>query len=185
MLKQTMALKGATLVHRELLVRGTKHLLYLAVDASGDSPAAQMIAEMRAGMWKPDADHTGDWPDSAQPNDMSRFMSRLSRFSQSGVLEFRKQINRLDDGIWEFKYRTKRISFFDTDGLGTAFERPVNSDPSQCSRGATDPFWQVPDFERIIRLGHCFPKTGERTTKRDLRETKRIRKEDLAHDRAA
>lgn len=82
--------------------------------------------------------------------------------------------------MWEFKLGAKRLSFFDTPGDGTYKPklRPATADAA--SRGK---YYWFPDFDENIRLGHAFPKTGQRTTHEDLEMTSIVREEDIEHDK--
>jgi hypothetical protein len=145
-----------------------------------------MFDELARGEWRNDSDHedADGWPDSNQPNDRIVLMRVISHFASTGTVISRGSINSLQGGIWEFKRSRKRVSFYDTDGQGTAYNRQPNPTSTDCSR-PEDPMWHIPDFDQQLRLGWCFPKTGEQTNQEDIQQTLTVREEDLSYDRAA
>lgn len=176
-----------TAVARKLVARGNRHNVFYGVCKNGDVPAAQMLDALQVGEWRVDTDHdpADGWPDSRQPDHRVKLMVLINQFANTGSARLSHQINRLEDGVWEFKVAKKRVTFYDTDGRGNSSNRSKLSTPGDCPRGANDPCWFVPDFDRQIRLGHAFPKDSQRTDPLDIAESKRVRNEDLEHDRAA
>ncbi len=172
---------------RKPLVRGRRHTIFPAIRADSTEPAIIFLDELRRKVWRPDSDHTpgSGWPDDQQETDHHSMMELLRRYADRGTGFKLKDINRLDHGIWEFKIRRKRLSYYDTDGHGNTSDRPKLQHPSQCTRGQLDPCWFVPDFDRQIRVGHAFPKRTDQTLKSDIHETLQVREEDLRRDRAA
>ena len=108
----------------------------------------------------------------------------MQYFAENGVPQNERHINELRDGVWEFKVRAKRISFFDTDGKGHYTPKlkyhPGDAIPDDIKQ--TD-YWWLPDFETDVRVGHSFVKTSERTLEHDIEQSLRTREGDLSHDK--
>lgn len=171
---------------RKLFVRGAKHRVFLAIRSDGLAPAETFFEALRRGEWRSDTDHPEDegWPDSRQADDRVVLLRVINHFATTGTVTSRANINNLEAGVWEFKRASKRVTFYDTDGFGNSGDRKPNRDAAECTRSG-DPFWHVPDFDPQLRLGWCFPKSGDRASSEDIQESLMVREEDLAHDRAA
>jgi hypothetical protein len=168
-------------VERRLIADGRLYLVECAVCSDGSSPASNFLDQLAQGLWAPDPD-AADLPSDAQLKDSDVLLEFCQQLADSGVPPFRTAVNDLDDGIWEFKRGAKRLSFYDTPGDGTY--TPKNRiENFRDSEHTDEPTWWFPDFDDYIRLGHAFAKEAERTTEYDLLETKRVREEDLQHDR--
>lgn len=168
---------------RTVVAEGAMHEISCAVIADGSSPAADVFQQMGSGTWSEDPDVRG-LPDDAQIQDYDLFLESLQYFADNGVPHSPSVgMNSLDDGIWEFKIRRKRFSFFDTDGVGTKFTPKKFKDRDKSDYPDDVHFWHVPCFEDILRIGHCFPKLHARTTDQQIRRTLQVRWEDLEHDR--
>lgn len=166
-----------TKVERRLVVDGDFYEVSCAVREDGvTSPASNLLDELEEGMWAdPEADVL---PDEYQPKLRRRVIAHLEQLAAEGDLPG-NAYNRLNDGIWEIKVEGIRISFFDTDGEGHW--------SAKC--GSTVDTWdggrkhELPDdFDEYIRLGHTFPKAGQKTLQTDINECIQIRKEDVSHD---
>jgi hypothetical protein len=75
------------------------------------------------------------------------------------------------------------MTFFDTRGDGTYSAKNRITDRHRSPYPDDDDWWFFPEFDKTIRLGHCFPKLGQATESFDLSEAFAVRREDLAHDR--
>lgn len=144
------------------------------------SPAAVFLDQLAAGTWVEDPDST-DFPDDAQIDDCDKVIAWCQMLADDGVPPYRGSVNDLDDGIWEFKVGSKRLSFFDTPGDGTYTPKLRIDDFSLAD--CTDEFWWFPQFDPHVRLGHAFPKLGQRTRPGDIETTLKVREEDVTHDR--
>lgn len=170
-------------MERTVVAEGAMHEISCAVIADGSSPAAEVFQLMGGGEWREDPD-IRSLPDDAQIQDYDMLLESLQYFADNGVPHSPAvKMNALDDGVWEFKIRRKRFSFFDTDGTGAKFAPRKFNDRDECDYPDDDDFWHVPCFEELIRIGHCFPKLYGRTTPQQIRRTLQVRWEDLQHDR--
>ncbi|MBM7503514.1 hypothetical protein ACFPER_08530 [Agromyces aurantiacus] len=173
---------------RELLV-GTDDDYYIvecAVRADGStSPVSEALARLRKGEWRLDEDHVeGDpWPDERQPDDYFKLLAHLKHFVQHGEPLYRRAMNYLVDGVWEWKIGSKRIPMFDTDDEGNYEPKAPISHIDDAPKGAR--YWEIPDFDYTIRLTHMFPKTGPKAPPEEIQLAKTIREEDVEHDRPA
>lgn len=163
-------------VQRTVVADGSCYEIACAVTADGTSPAEMALAELADNVWPdPEAE---ELPDEYQTSMRKRLMAALERLAETGELP-RSMYNRLNDGIWEFKFATLRMSFFDTDGEGGWV--PKLGTPSVI----TGPHWLLPDdFDEFIRLGHTFGKSSQRTNPADLQRCAEVREEDVAYDKA-
>jgi hypothetical protein len=162
-------------------VDGRVYLVECAVCADGGSPAADFLDDLAAGMWQPDPDAV-TLPDDAQLKDRDVFLAFCKQLADTGLPSFAGAVNELDHGIWEFKRGAKRLSFYDTPGDGS-FEPKYRIDDFRYSNHPQEDYWWFPDFDDFIRLGHAFPKTGQKAGQLNIDETLRVRREDLEHDR--
>lgn len=153
-------------VSRTLVYAGEYFMVECAVRENGSSPAQDMLTQLQLGMV--------DVPDFPPPDDaQTKFYTDLLTFIQEvadGYEPRNGSLNYLQDGIWEFKRETIRITFYDADGAGN-------------SHGHQNRIFLAHYFYPILRLGHSFVKTTEKTSPHDLQETFNVRKEDLNHDR--
>ncbi|GAB3278402.1 hypothetical protein GCM10027449_18510 [Sinomonas notoginsengisoli] len=165
------------------MVKGSCHEIACAVIKDGRSPAGEALNQLTQGMWEADPD-AETLPDDAQISDADLFLTGLEFFANNGVPHSPSvKMNSLNYGIWEFKVRRKRFSFYETDGRGGKFDTRKITDRDQSLDPYDEYFWHVPDFQKLIRLGHCFGKDTQSTTDKDLRRCRQVRQEDLEHDR--
>ena len=170
---------------RTVLAQGELHEVSCAVLSDGTSPADEVLELMSQGRWEDDPEFA-DLPPDAQIKQHDLFLVAMEFFADNGVPHNASvTMNALREGIWEFKIAKKRFSFFDTDGMGNKFSPRKCTDREQSVDPEDDLFWHVPDFERLIRIGHCFPKLGDKTTEKQIQRTLQVRWEDLNHDRKA
>lgn len=166
-------------VSRRLICEGDCYVIHCAVRADGAiSPAAAFLDQLSQGAWIEDPDFT-DIPDEAQIAHYDKFLVFFKTLADEGEPCYAGAVNDLRDGIWEFKLGAKRLSFFDTPGDGTHKPKLRPQTAAEASEGE---YYWFPDFDEFIRLGHAFPKTGQRTTDEDLWLTQVVREEDLRHD---
>lgn len=170
-----------TKVARRLQTRGRAYEISFAVCADGCSPAAEFLDDLAAGAWQ-EGIALGD---SAldQVADADMFVAQMKRYAKTGELGGRHQINGLGRGIWEFKVGAKRLSFFDTDGLGGFTSRGPFTDQASSDR-PTSKIWHMPTLERRLRLADGFPKRGQTTPSKPINWAHKIRKEDVEYDKA-
>lgn len=167
---------------RRLIARGESHDVYCAVREDGTCPAGEFLDALKEGRWEPDPD-AHELPSDEQISDWHWFLDAIRYWASTGEPVYARAVNDLDDGIWEFKHGSKRLSFYDTDGRGRYEPKLRIRDRSQAIPDTA--YWDIPYFDDEIRLGHAFPKTSQRTPDYELTETQKVREEDLAHDRTA
>jgi hypothetical protein len=169
-------------VRRRLVWEGDEHVVECAVRADKiTSPASDFLDHLKQGAWTEDPDFT-DLPDDAQIAHHDKFLVFCRILAETGLPCYRGAVNDLRDGVWEFKLGAKRMSFFDTHGDGT-YEPKLR--PANASEALPGEFYWFPYFDDYIRLGHAFPKTGQKTTEEDIDLTLTVREEDVEHDRTA
>lgn len=166
-----------TKVQRRVVADGSCFEVSCAISADGTtSPASAVIDELSEGMWA-DPEAT-ELPDEYQPRLRTRLLAHVKQLAEEGDLP-PSAYNRLREGIWELKVESIRMTFYDTDGDGGW--TPKNGERLDTWDGYR---WDLPqDFDDYIRLGHCFPKTGQKTSEEDLNASCTIREEDVQHDR--
>lgn len=172
-----------TKVSRQIIVKGKWHEFSCAVRADGvTSPAREFLEALQAGHWKHEVE---DLKPDEQISDGAKFLSWIEFFAEQGYPPRRHHINYLDEGIWEFRKAAKRLSFYDTDGAGDFVPKVKidDRDRDSCSPAADSDCWDLPDLDYKVRLGHAFPKVSAKTRPFDLAEAKKVRREDLEHDR--
>lgn len=163
-------------VDRLLLADGRVHEVTCALLADGkSSPVVELLEQLDSKIWP--APGVTVFPDEYQVKMKSRFLAQVEHLAEYGDLE--NGYNRLQAGIWEFKVETLRVSFFDTPGDGSFTPK----------HGSVETQWDgkvravLPDdFDEYIRVGHYFPKTGQRTEQSDVDRSIEVRAEDLSHD---
>lgn len=174
---------------RKLFHVGAVYRISFAVETDGvTSPAETALQLMLTGMWPEDPEAIAEGlPSDTQIDRRAKLVAGMKYFARNGVPAWNQcRLNSLQDGVWEFKEGEKRISFFDTDGLGGYTPKKKFKVRDEADYPDDDD-WEIPAFNEDLRLGHCFGKPwGQRLTEQsDIDETIRVRKEDLHHDRAA
>ncbi len=134
---------------------------------------------LKAGVW--DRGNETE-PNDEQLSDWHRFLDAIRYWADTGEPRYRDAVKALGDGIWEFRYGDKRLTFYDTDGKGGYTAKLHIRDHAEADAPNTR-YWQIPYFDKFIRLGHAFTKVSQKTLDLDLDEARRVREEDLAHDR--
>lgn len=167
-------------MNRRLVIKGAFFDVECACIASGASPAAQFLDELRKGIW--DGDPTDpDRPSDEQIHDYDLLLTILKHVVTHGEPPHATAVNYLDRGVWEFKFGNKRVTFFDTRGDGTWDEKPRIRD--RASGVPDSEYWWFPEFDATIRLGHCFTKLAQTTDREDIAKALKVREEDIAHDK--
>jgi phage-related protein len=156
------------------------HEIELAVRADGSVPAHDFLRLLRTGNLPGDP-VDGKLPSDAQLSQYDRFLAACRYLAEYGEPKNRSDVNELEDGIWELRVATKRISWFDTDGRG-GYEPKFWIRDNKDSLHPQMDFWWFPDFDATIRLGHSFIKRTQRTEPADLQLSQQVRDEDVAHD---
>jgi hypothetical protein len=171
-----------TKAKRKMVARGDFCIVECAVREDGvASPAWAFLSQLQEGTWVEDPDY-GGMPDDAQITAYDKLLTWFQTLADDGVPPNEYAINNLNDGIWEYKVGARRLSFFDTPGDGTYVPKyRIHEKSNACVND--DQFWWFPELDPNVRLGHAFPKTGQRTRPSDIRRALRLRLEDLAHDR--
>lgn len=168
-------------VTRRKVYDGECYVIECAVRADGvTSPASAFLEHLSQGTWVEDPDFGGKIPDDAQIGDYDKLLTFFQILADEGEPAYAGAVNSLNDGIWEFRIGAKRLSFFDTAGDGSY--TPKNR-PESAAAASKGKYYWFPDFDVFVRLGHAFPKTGQRTTGEDIDETLIVREEDIQHDK--
>jgi len=164
---------------RRAIARGQFHDVDCAVRKDGRSPAGQFLDALKNGVW----DHTVESePRDEQISDYHWFLNAIRHWASTGEPVYRDAVKALEDGVWEFRHGDKRLTFFDTDGRGGYTAKlPIRRYAE--AEAPESEYWQIPYFDRLIRIGHAFTKVSQKTLKKDLSESQEVREEDLAHDR--
>ncbi|MBF7732542.1 MULTISPECIES: hypothetical protein [Rhodococcus] len=169
-------------VERRLIVKGRLHEVRCALRSDWSCPAGEFLDLLKNGMWEPDPD-AEKLPDDEQIRDRDWFLAAIKYWANEGEPIYSRAVNDLNDGVWEFKRGGKRLSFFDTDGIG-GFEMKLRIENHAEAEFPDSEHWRIPGFDEQIRLGHAFPKLGGLTSAEDLGDSDVVREEDLAHDRS-
>lgn len=165
---------------RRLIAKGRLHEVHCAVRSDSSSPAGEFLDLLKDGMWEPDPD-AKSLPSDEQIRDHDWFLSAIRKWANDGEPFHNRAVNALDNGVWEFKRGAKRLTFYDTDGVGGYVEKRKIVDYADAECPESD-FWQIPMFDVLLRLGHAFPKVGQEATQDDLQISQDVRDEDLRHD---
>ncbi|MCX2965609.1 hypothetical protein [Gordonia aquimaris] len=144
-------------------------------------PAGQFLDALKRGVWEPDPD-AESIPSDEQLEDWACLLNAIKFWANEGEPQYTRTVEYLRSGIWEFKRGAKRLSFYDTDGNGSYTEKRKLQHFSESEHPDSD-YWYIPDFDQQIRLGHAFPKVGQKTEPDDLQDAEVVREEDLEHDR--
>lgn len=168
-------------MNRRVVVDGAYCLIECAVAADGSSPADEFLDALEKGMWTDDPEPPTEFPSDEQIHDYAKLMWIMEAFGRDGFPPYARAVNYLDQGVWEFKHGGKRISYFDTLGDGSATVKVKITNRAK----VPDPdgqYWWFPEFDELVRLGHCFGKTGSKSEAEDVARATQLREEDLAHD---
>lgn len=163
------------------MVRGSYCQIECAIREDGSEPSSELLSVLAAQMWPdPDAD---ELPDSYQAGILARLYAALEDVA-AGEDPAEGMYNYLNEGMWEFKVSTLRLTFYDTDGAGSSTS--IASDATTAWDGSAKHY--LPEefgLDGIVRLGHHFPKprSVRRTPEADLKQAFVVREEDFSHDR--
>lgn len=158
---------------------GGFHQVDCALGSDGSSPAGQFLDALRDGAW--DTTTSNENADE-QIHDYHWFLNAIRHWANTGEPVYRDAVKALDNGVWEFRHGDKRLTFFDTDGDGGyAAKLPIHR--YEDADAPDSEFWQIPNFDELIRIGHAFTKVSQKTLKHDLEESQKVREEDLDYDR--
>jgi len=166
-------------LNRRIIVKGAFHDVECAVREDGSCPAGEFLDALKAGRW--DLKRSRG-PVDEQLGEYEWFVQAIRVWAQTGEPQYRDAVKALEDGIWEFRHGDIRLTFYDTDGKGDYTAKLPIRDHAH-AEAPDSLFWQIPYFDRRIRLGHAFRKVSQKTLPSDLEAAKHIREEDLAHDR--
>lgn len=170
---------------RTIWYEGRWYSITAAICADGSVPMLETLRQIAQGTWPEDPEAVREGlPSDVQVSSLNRVIANIHWFADKGEPSRGGLVNELQDGIWEFKEGEKRFSFYDTDGNGSYVPKRkyrVREDADYPDSA----HWEIPEFDIDLRVGHCFGKPhGQRTTSTtDIAETKRVRREDLDHDR--
>ena len=155
-------------------------MIECAVRADLSVPAKDFLDAFGEGIWAADP-HADSLPDDAQVKHYDKLLAWFQLLADEGVPPYKDAINDLDEGIWEFKIGSARLSYYDTDGLGGYVPkyRIWNRDESPFS---DNEFWWYPELDDQLRLGHYFPKEAQEAGALNVSECELVRDEDLNHD---
>jgi hypothetical protein len=168
---------------RSVIVHADPSFCYaveIARRTDGVHPARDFLDDLEKGMLDGDPD-TEDLPDEEQIRDYPRLIDVIRGIATYGEPAHRRQVNYLEDGLWEFKYGRKRLAFFDTDGRGNHVPKPPQDIFTSTNVGS-DYFW-FPDFDPILRITNGWVKTDDAAPPEAIELAKLIREEDLEHDK--
>ncbi len=159
---------------RERVIVGRCHTIEFAERLDRTKPARIFLDQLKSGTW----DNPEDPDDGEQVTDYHKLLDMCAYFARHGCHRRSYNANYLRSGLWEFKRGNKRISWYDVDDDGRHSPKTKRDTPQPGV--PLNPATAV--FDKYIRLGHCFPKTGETTETFDLVEAAQVRSEDLSHD---
>lgn len=166
------------IVLRRIVAKGAFYDVECAIAADGSSPAALFLDRLKEGLWDGDANDT-DRPSDEQLYDYAKFIALIGHVAREGEPPHARAVNYLRSGVWEFKHSNKRISFYDTPGDGTWTEKGRVETRED---GHDSEYWWFPDFDMIIRLGHCFAKQSQVARQEDVDRAVAVREEDIRYD---
>lgn len=166
-----------SIVARRIVAKGAFYDVECGIAADGSSPAAMFLDQLKEGMWDGDPNDT-DRPSDEQLYDYPKVIALIGYVAREGEPPHGRAVNHLLRGIWEFKHGNKRITFYDTPGDGTWTEK-VPVEALEEGRGT---YWWFPDFDEIIRLGHCFAKQSQKAREEDIDRAVAVREEDIRYD---
>jgi hypothetical protein len=164
-------------VERLVVADGDVYEVACAVRADRvTSPVAEFLEHLSVGLVDPTS--APDLQPDEQIGHRAWLEEALRRFADEGDLPGPRDWNRLRDGVWEIKRFNLRITFFDTDGEGT-YDPKIGFDGS---------YWRppaLPEFDEYIRLATAFvkPPTVRTTPEREIVLARKVREEDVSHDR--
>lgn len=169
-------------LNRLMVVKGSIYTIEYAVRADGSRPAKTFMDLLKEGMWRDDP-HQDDFPSDEQISDWASLLNHMKYFASHGECQRPKQMNALEEGLWEFKAATQRLTFFDTPGDGTYEAKFKITDRAESPDPDSENYWWVPEFDDYLRLANFWPKVGDMADPLDIAEGLKIREEDIEYDR--
>lgn len=167
------------MIERRLIVSGQIHQVDCAVRRDGSCPSGEFFDALKTSTWDREGESVAA---DDQISDYHWFLNAIKYWANTGEPVYKDAVKSLEDGVWEFRHADKRLTFYDTDGKGGyAAKLPINNHTE--ADAPDSPYWQIPYFDELIRLGHAFTKVSQKTLRNDLAAMKTVREEDLAHDR--
>ncbi|MFD3506769.1 hypothetical protein [Nocardia sp. NPDC058666] len=117
-----------------------------------------------------------------QVDTYAKLMHTMQYYAEHGEGDRSESMNGLEDGIFEFKAGRARIAFYDTpgDGSHTPKRKLRDRDSAPYPDSAT---WFIPDLDPQIRLCNGWPKKGRLAKPSDIGFARKVRTEDLGHDK--
>lgn len=167
------------MIERRPIVRGQVHQVDCAVRRDGSCPAGEFLDALKRSIWN-QADETCSADE--QLGDYSKLLYAIKYWANNGEPAYKDAAKSLEDGVWEFRYADKRLTFYDTNGKGGYTAKLPIRDYAEADAPKSQ-YWQIPNFDYLIRLGFAFTKRSQKTTMSDLATSGVVREEDLAHDR--
>lgn len=167
-------------MERRLIAEGEWYEVECAVRTDESSPASEFFDALQNHQWDPGALEIPLEPDE-QIRSRDILLVWCQALADTGNPVRRTAVNYLTDGVWEFKRGAIRLTFYDTPGDGSYSPKPPERDGRSLGADWHEFYW-FPEFDDFVRLGHAFPKAGQRTSDFDLAECQLVREEDLTHD---
>lgn len=158
---------------------GRFHHVDCALREDGRAPAGMFLDALKNGAWNCS---DGSVADDEQIADYHWFLNAIAHWANTGEPVYRDAVKALEDGVWEFRHGDKRLTFFDTDGTG-GYTPKLHIRSHADAEAPDSEHWHIPYFDPLIRIGHAFTKTSQKTLPQDLSESQETRKEDIARDR--
>jgi hypothetical protein len=168
---------------------GYHEVVECAVDRTGTSPASVFLDHLASGTWADDPEY--DPPaDREQIHDHAKLLIEIEHVGTYGQPRHSTVVNHLRNGVWEFKFGARRLTYWDTPGEGSWVAKPRYGALAERVTPVPGPdevpgggYWWYPDLDAILRLGCAWPKEGQQAPQDKITEAERLREEDCAHDR--
>ncbi|MFD3704513.1 hypothetical protein ACFWUP_15335 [Nocardia sp. NPDC058658] len=117
-----------------------------------------------------------------QVSTYARFMHTMQYYAEHGEGDRCESMNGLEHGIFEFKAGRARLAFYDTPGDGSHTPKWKIRDRAS-SPYPDSATWFIPDLDPQLRLCNGWPKKGQLANPCDIGFARKVRMEDLGHDR--
>lgn len=159
-----------------------------AVRADGSSPAYEWLDALRRGASPGDPLYQPP-EDPEQVHDYFTLLARLESLGRNGCPGKVDEAKHLEDGVWEIRYGTRRVSYWDTPGDGTYTPKYPVKDVRELPPARRDgsdgwawPYWRYPRMDAVLRVGPGWHKTGDFAPPEKIVEALDTREEDASHD---
>jgi hypothetical protein len=156
-------------------------LVECAVCADGTSPASEFLTALRAGTWEEDPRFAPP-SDPEQIHDLFKLLSKIKWVARYGEPEEQSAVKDLEEGVWEFRHGTRRLSYWDTPGDGSYTPKHRVSSVAEWNGEGYGTFYWYPRMDPILRLGNGWVKTGQYAPPEEIDRSLRVREEDVSHD---